>query len=298
MSKFRNIFQKNQVKIDIPKIKGQQLSEKKLLLMIDKYNGIICGDDILSARVLKKAKKLKVIIKWGTGLDAIDIKQTKKLNIPVYNTPDAFTEPVSDTTIAFMLAFARNILELDRSMKKGKWQKIQGNSLSEKTLGIIGLGNIGQAVARKAHSFGTRILGYDIKKVPKIILKKYNIKMVNKEKLLSKSDYISLNCALTKDTYHLITKKEFKLMRPNAVIINTARGALIKEDDLVEAIKKRYIAGAALDVFEKEPLSKNSPLRKFDNVILSPHNANSSPYYYQKVHENSIKKLFEGLNIK
>ena len=298
ISKFRTIFHKNQIKTDIPKIKGQQLSEKKLLSIINKYDGIICGDDIFSARVLEKAKKLKVIVKWGTGLDSIDLEYAKKINIPVYNTSNAFTEPVSDTVMGFILAFARNIIKLDVSMKKGKWKKIGGNSLSEKTLGIIGLGNIGLAVARKASSFGMKILGYDIQKISKKVLKKYNIKVVNKHILLSKSDYISLNCALTKDTYHLITKKEFKIMKQNSVIINTSRGAVIKESDLVEALRKKYIAGACLDVFEIEPLPKNSPLRKFDNIILSPHNGNSSTFYYQKVHENSIKNLFKGLNIK
>lgn len=121
---------------------------------------------------------------------------------------------------------------------------------------------------------------------------------VDKNILPSKSDYISLNCVLTKDTYHLITRKEFKIMKPTTVIINTPRGVIIKETDLMEVLENKYIARAGLDVFGKEPLPKNNPLRKFDNVILSPHNANSSSYYYQKVHENSIKRLFEGLNIK
>ncbi len=296
--KFKHLFEENQIKVDLPQIKGQQLSEKELLSTIEKYDGVICGDDPFTSRVLERGKNLKVIVKWGTGLDAINLEYAKKLNIPVYNTPNAFNEPVSDTVMGFILAFARNIIASDSLMKKGKWKKIPGVSLLEKTLGIIGVGNIGQAVAKKAQSFGMRILGNDTRKIPREITEKYNIKMVDKNTLLSESDYISLNCTLTKDTYHLITRKEFQIMKRSAVIINTARGAIIKEEDLLEALKKKYIAGAALDVFKKEPLPKRSPLRKFDNVILSPHNANSSPYYYQKVHENSIKKLFEGLNIK
>ena len=299
-SRYKNIFDDNKIKVDLPRARGQQLSEKELLSIIKKYDGVICGDDFFTSKVIKEGKKnkLKVIVKWGTGLDAINLGCASKLNIPVYNTPNAFTEPVSDTVMGFILAFARNIIKLDTLIKKGKWEKISSDSLSEKTLGIIGLGNIGLTVAKKASSFGMKILGYDIQKISKKVLKKYNIKIVDKHTLLSKSDYISLNCALTEDTYHLITKKEFKIMKQSSVIINTSRGTVIKESDLVEALIKKYIAGAGLDVFEKEPLPKNSPLRKFDNVILSPHNANSSSYYYQKVHENSIKKLLKGLNIK
>jgi len=290
------IFEANNLLIDLPAVK-ERLEEKELLKIIDKYDGMICGDDRITKKVINKARNLKVIVKWGTGIDSIDKKYAEKNNIPVFNTLEAFTKPVADTVMGFILAFARNLREQDDLVKNGKWQKIKGFSLSEKTLGIIGVGSTGQAVAKRAQSFGMKILGNDIKKISDNVTKKYNIKMVSKEKLLSEADIISLHCDLNKTSYYLISGKEFEIMKNKAIIINTARGPIISELDLIKALKNKKIAGAGLDVYENEPLSKNNPLRGFENVILSCHNSNSSPSCWQKVHENSIKMLFEGLRI-
>lgn len=266
----------------------EKLSEKELLSIIDQFDGVICGDDEFNSHVIDKAKKLKVLVKWGTGMDSIDFEYARKKGIVVCNTPNAFTEPVSDTVIGFMLCFARNIPQFDKFMKEGKWKKIQGYSLSEKTLGVIGMGNIGQAVARKAKALGMDVLGYDIKKI------NTDIKMVDKETLLKESDFVSLNCDLNPTSFHLITMKDLKLMN-GGIIINTSRGPVINEKDLVIALKKEIIKGAALDVFEKEPLAEDSELRSLDNVLLSPHSSNSSPDCYYKVHLNSLDKLFTVL---
>ena len=293
----RPIFEENNIIIDLPKV-NEKLLEEELLKIIDRYDGVICGDDCFTPEVLNKAKKLKVIVKWGTGVDSINIEYAKKLNIPVYNTPKAFTEPVADTVMGLILVFARNILETNKLMKQSKWSKIRNVSLSEKTLGIIGVGNNGQAVAERAHSFGMKILGNDTRKISRKITEKYNISIVDKNTLFAKADYISLNCTLNKTSYHLLGKKEFQIMKESAILINTARGSIINEDDLIWALKNKQIAGAGLDVFEKEPLSPQSLLMNFDNVILSPHTANSSSYYWFKVHKSSIKKLLQGLNMK
>jgi len=293
----RPIFAKNNIIVDLPKVK-ERLSEDDLLAVISNYDGVICGDDAFTAKVFDKANKLKVIAKWGTGIDSIDLAYAKKIGIRVYNTPNAFTNPVADTVMGFILVFARNIPWISDAMKTGVWHKIEGYSLSEKTLGIIGLGNIGQAVAKRAHSFGMNIVGNDIKKVSQKIIDDYGVEMMEINRLLDVADYISLNCDLNRSSHHLISEKQFQLMKKSAIVINTSRGGVINESDLVNALKKKYIAGAALDVFEEEPLPQDSPLRKLNNIILSPHNANSSPYYYKKVHENSINKLFEGLKIK
>ncbi len=241
------------------------------------------------------AKKLKVIVKWGTGIDSIDVKYAKNKGIKVLNTPNAFSEPVSDTVMAYILSFARNIFKLDKIMKRGEWEKIKGFSLNELTIGIIGVGNVGSAVAKKASAFGMRILGNDIKIIPKELINKYKIKQVKLDFLLEQSDFISINCDLNPTSYHLITIKQFEKMKKNSYLINTARGSIIKEDDLILSLKKGVIKGAALDVFEKEPLPLNSPLRKMDNVLLSPHNSNSSYKYWKRVHENSINTLIKAL---
>ncbi len=296
IDRYKDIFQKNNLEIVLPKV-SERLNEDELLKIIDQYDGVICGDDVFTKKVLDKAKKLKIIVKWGTGIDSIDIEYAKKLGISVCNTPGAFSAPVADTVMGFILCFARKILGMDEKMKKGAWGKEPGHSLFEKTIGIIGVGNIGQELAKRANSFGMKILGNDIKKIPEEITKRYNIEMTDKKTLFRESDYISLNCNLNETSYHLIDLDEIKLMKKDAVIINTARGPVIKEEDLIIALKNKMIAGAALDVFEKEPLLENSPLREFDNVLLSSHNANNSPYFWEKVHQNSISRLLLGLNV-
>ncbi len=290
-----HIFEENDIDIDLPPVK-ERLSEVELLPIVEKYDGIICGDDDFTEMVLQKAKKLKVIVKWGTGIDSIDRAVAKHLGIPVYNTPDAFSEPVSDTVIGFVLSFARNIPWSDQMMKSGGWEKTRCYSLSEQVIGIIGIGNVGKLVARKANAFGMQIYSNDIKKIPKEITKPLNITMVDKETLLKQSDYVSLNCTLNETSYRLISKSQLQEMKNTAILINTARGAIINEPDLIEALENKTIAGAALDVFETEPLPQDSPLRYFENCLLSSHNANSSPLYWQKVHENSIKNLINELN--
>jgi len=273
----------------------ERLSEAELIPIIEKYDGIICGDDSFTKKVLEKAKKLKVIVKWGTGIDSIDQEAAKHFGIPVYNTPNAFSEPVSDTVMGFVLSFARNISRSDQMMKSGGWEKIRCHSLSEQTIGIIGIGNIGRLITRKANAFGMQIYGNDIKEIPEEITKSLNITMVDKETLLGESDYVSLNCTLNETSYHLISKPQLQFMKNTAILINTARGNIVNEPDLIRALENKIIAGAALDVFEVEPLPQNSPLRRFENCLLSSHNANSSPLYWQKVHKNSIKNLINEL---
>ncbi|MFW6312192.1 MAG: NAD(P)-dependent oxidoreductase, partial [Nanoarchaeota archaeon] len=204
-------FENNDINIDVPEV-NERLEENELLEIIDKYHGVVSGDDEFTERVFKKADDLKVISKWGTGIDSIDLEAAKKYDVEVYNTPDAFSHPVADTVFGFILTFLRNIIEMDKEMKEGKWNKIKGKSLSEVTLGIIGVGNVGSQVARRANSFNMKILGSDIRKIKSILIEEYDINMVSKEELYKKSDIISLNCDLNETSYHLLTKTEFSKM--------------------------------------------------------------------------------------
>lgn len=292
--KYRIEFSKNKLEYVIANV-NERLSENELLKYLSDVDGVICGDDEFSPEVIDSALKLKVIVKWGTGIDSIDKRYAEKRGIKVYNTPGAFTEPVSDTVMAYVLGFARKISEIDKKLKSKKWEKTELFSLSELSIGIIGIGNIGTAVARKAYAFGMKVFGNDIRKIDDKIIKKYKIEMVEINTLLRKSDFVSINCDLNSMSYHLIGLKELKLMKNSAYLINTARGPIVKEDDLVKALENNIISGAALDVFEKEPLPIESKLRLMNNVFLSPHNANSSPKFWQKVHKNSISLLIKGL---
>ncbi len=291
IDRFIEELKNKNIDIFIPEVK-ERLEEYDLLKIIEDVHGIICGDDRITEKVIDKAKKLKVIVKWGTGIDSINKEYAESKGIKVFNTPNAFTEPVSDTVIGFMLCFARNIINSDKIMKQGKWEKIKGFTLQEKTLGIIGVGNIGRRVAEKAKVFGMKIIGNDIKKI-----EDPPCKMVSLNELLEQADFVSINCDLNETSYHLINIEKLNLMKKDAIIINTARGPIIKEEDLILALKNKIIAGAALDVFEYEPLPEDSPLRKMDNVILSPHNSNSSKLFWDKVHRNSLNMLYKGLGL-
>jgi D-3-phosphoglycerate dehydrogenase len=292
--KYREILENNGVEIVVPKVK-ERLSEEELLGFISEFDGVICGDDRFTERVLHSAPRLKVISKWGTGIDSIDRKAAEAHGVAVRNTPNAFTLPVADTVIGYMLCFARRLPWMDEGMKNGVWDKIPGVSLSELTLGVVGVGNIGKAVLRRASGFGMKLLGNDVLEVPASFIGSVGVRMVSKDELLKEADLVSVNCDLNPTSYHILGEREFSMMKATAVAINTARGPLIDEKALVDALRNKKIAGAALDVFEEEPLPADSPLRSFDNVMLAPHNSNSSPAAWERVHENSVKNLLEEL---
>ena len=284
---YRHIFDEHQIEIILPPVK-ERISEEELLKYIKDVDGILCGNDRITERVLAAAPKLKVISKWGTGIDAIDQEAALRRGIPVKNTLYAFTEPVADTVFGLMLCFARNILDLNEKMKQGIWSKQLGHALSEFTMGVIGVGYVGKAVIKRAQAFGMRVLANDVKEIS-------GYDLVSLEQLLRESDFISINCDLNPTSRYLINKEKIALMKPTAYLINTARGPIVKEVDLIEALKNKQIAGAGLDVFEDEPLSDDNPLKKMSNVILSPHNANAGAAAWKKVHENTIKNAIDEL---
>jgi D-3-phosphoglycerate dehydrogenase len=284
-------------KVIIPKVQ-ERMDEGQILAYAGQFDATICGDDHYTPQVLDQcAPRLKVISKWGTGIDSIDKKHAETLGIQVCNTPNAFTLPVADSVLGYMLTFARRHPWMDRAMKKGEWEKISGRSLSECTLGVIGVGNIGKAVLRRARGFGMKLLGNDIIPIAPDFLVENGVEMTDLKTLLQKSDFISINCTLNSTSWHLINKEPLGFMKPDAVLINTARGPIIDETALIAALQNRKLAGAALDVFEVEPLPENSPLKKMENVLLAPHNSNSSPSAWERVHWNTILNLLNGLSI-
>ena len=273
----------------------ERLSEDELLPLVGDVDGVICGDDRFTLRVLEAAPKLKVISKWGTGIDSIDLTAAGKLGIMVCNTPGAFTDPVADTVLGYILAFARQLPWLDRDIRNGRWEKRPAISLRETVLGVVGVGNVGQAVIQRAVSFGMQVLGNDIVEVPAPFIEATGLEMVSLEELLGRADFVSLNCTLNPSSHHLIGRDQLEAMKPTAYLINTCRGPVVNEPALVAALTNGRIAGAALDVFEEEPLPESSPLRAMGNCLLAPHNANSSPIAWRRVHENTIRNLVEGL---
>ena len=297
VDRFKPVFDQYNIDLLIPDV-HERMEESDLLNYAGQFDGAICGDDRYTARVIEAcAPRLKVISKWGTGVDSIDAEACSRYEIKLCRTTNAFTLPVADTVLGYILAFARRQPWMDGAMKSGKWEKIPGMSLSECTLGVIGVGNIGKAVTRRARSFGMKVYGADIIDIDHVFVAETGIEMTSLESLLSNSDFVSVNCDLNSTSYHLINSDTLALMKRNAVLINTARGPLVDEEALIEALQAQRLAGAALDVFEHEPLPLDSPLMKMDNVLLAPHNSNSSPAAWERVHWRTIKNLFEGLGL-
>lgn len=287
--RFRSEFEKHGLTMVIPHV-NERLSEDNLLSLVGDIEGTICGDDAYTDRVLQNAPRLRVISKWGTGIDSIDRESAQRRGVAVCNTPNAFSEPVADTTVGYLLSFARNLHAMTTDMRAGKWAKTPGRSLRESTVGLIGIGNIGQAVARRLSGFGARVLACD-----PVTPTDFNGEMTDLNRLLAESHFVSLHCDLNPSSSHIINAATLEAMKPEAVLINTARGRLVDEQALVQALLSGKIAGAALDVFEVEPLPADSPLLRMPNVLLASHNSNSSPAAWERVHRNTVDNLFRHL---
>ncbi|MCE7860347.1 MAG: dihydrofolate reductase [Chloroflexi bacterium CFX2] len=297
LERFRPVLADYGIDLIVPDVQ-ERMEEEDILKYAGQFDGTICGDDRYTARVIEACSpRLKVISKWGTGVDSIDADACAKFGVKLGRTPNAFTTPVADTVLGYMLEFARRGPWMDRQMKNGKWEKIPGRALSECVLGVIGVGNIGKAVTRRAKAFGMKVLGTDIVDIDHVFVSETGIEMTTLDLLLYNSDFVSVNCDLNPTSHHLINAKTLALMKPGAVLINTARGPIVDEKALVAALVSGQVGGAALDVFEFEPLSADSPLLKMDNVLLAPHNSNSSPAAWERVHWNTIKNLVEGLGM-
>ena len=294
VKRFAEVFKENRIETFIAPVE-ERLSVEQLLPLVGDIHGTICGDDAYTDEVLACAQNLRVISKWGTGIDSIDLESCRKRGIVVCNTPNAFTEPVADTTLGYILMHVRGLKVLDDYMKAGGWQKQEGRSLSECVVGIIGLGNIGRAVARRLSSFKAHILGNDLIVPPQIFCQDYGVEMVSKNELLQRSDVVTLHCDLNPTSYHIIDTAALKNIKPSAFLINTARGKLIDELSLIRALQEKQLAGAALDVFENEPLLKESPLRVMPQVLLSPHSSNSSHKAWEIIHQKTVENLLQYL---
>ena len=297
VERFRPVFEHYGCELIIPDV-HERMEAEQILQYAGQFDGTICGDDRYTPEVLESCSpRLRVVSKWGTGIDSINKDRAEELGIRVCRTTNAFTVPVSDSVMAYMLAFARRQHWMDRELKAGTWEKLPGRAMSECTLGVIGVGNIGKEVLRKAHAFGMTLLANDIIRISEDFTYRYNVQMVELDELLKHADFISLNCDLNPTSFHIVNHDSLALVKPSAVVINTARGPLVEEIALVDALQQGRLGGAGLDVFEVEPLPLDSPLRKMDNVMLAPHNSNSSPTAWEKVHWNTILNLLDGLNI-
>ena len=294
LKNYSSILKNNNILYD-KIVKNPSVNEDQLLKVIEKYDGLICSDDEITKKVLDKAVNLKVISKWGTGIDSINKNYAKQKKIKVCNTPNAFSRSVGQLTWAMILSLSRKMMETHKMIQQGDWPKLTGISLEKKNLGIIGLGNVGQTVIKMGVGFDMNILGSDTKSIKKNILQKLKIKKVSKKELIKKSDVIVLCVDLNKNSYDLISDQEFNNMKKDVILINISRGPVINEKSLIKALKKKKIGGLGIDVFTKEPLNKNNYLVKAKNCILSSHNAFNTSEQVEKVHKNTIMNIVNNL---
>lgn len=297
VARFKPLFEHYHLDVIVPEV-NERLSEGEILAYAGKFDGTVCGDDRYSAAVIEAcAPRLKVISKWGTGIDSIDKAAAARLGVMIGNTPNAFTLPVADSVMGYILAFARRLHWMDRGMKNGEWMKLPGRSLSECTLGVVGVGNVGKAVLRRARGFGMRLLANDIIPIAADFVAEMRLEVLPLKELLAQADFISINCDLNPTSHHLFNRETFGWVKPGAILINTARGPVVDEPALVDALQSGRLGGAGLDVFEMEPLPLDSPLLKMDHVMLAAHNSNSSPQAWERVHKNTLRNLLVGLGI-
>ena len=278
-------------------------SRKHLLDKVEKADAILC---LLTERIDKDvfdiARKLKVVSTMSSGVDHIDVIESTKRGIYVTNTPDVLTDATADLTWALILTVSRRIVEADNFVRNGKWSipwsptLLLGSNVFGKILGIIGMGRIGLAVAKRAKGFGMKIQYYSRNRLKKSYENELDADYISLDELLSTSDYITIHAPLSKETHHLINKDRIRKMKYSAFLINTSRGSIVDENSLVQALEKHWIKGAALDVFEKEPIHKKNPLLKLNNIILTPHIGSATNQTRSIMAEIAATNLIESLS--
>ena len=275
-----------------------KLSHEELLEIIPKFDALIVRSaSKVTADVLERGTNLKIIGRAGVGVDNIDVQAATERGIIVINSPDGNTIAATEHTFAMMLAVSRNIPQANATMHAGKWdrKKFVGVELRNKTLAIIGLGKIGAGVAKRAQSFDMNVIAYD-PFVSEERAKNLGVRMVELDELFKIADFITVHMPLTNKTRDMIALPQMKLMKPTVRLINCARGGIINEADLVTALKENLIAGAAIDVFESEPLAEDSPLRSLPNIILTPHLGASTVEAQIGVSVDVAKGIIDALN--
>src|SRR3954471_9384470 len=259
IDEFRDAFAERGIEIEMPDV-VQQPTEDELIEIIGGYDGMIAGDDPLTARVLEHAERMRIISKWGVGTDGIDKEAAAALGIKVTNTPAVFGDEVADVALAYLVMVARQLHRIDASVRSGGWFKHEGRSVSGKTAGVAGFGSIGQAIGRRAQGFGMTVVAHDVVAPADT----FGVELVDRDELFGRSDALILACPLTPETRHMVNAESLALLPRGAYVVNVARGPLVDEPALVEALRSGHVEAAALDVFEEEPLPADSPLREFE----------------------------------
>ena len=275
--RFGGILEENGFEIDVPedpRFRFGLTSDRELVDLLRGASAVVAGATPYTSEVLQELPDLRVIARTGVGFDRIDIDAATANNIVVTVTPNSNYEAVAEHAMALIFAIAKSVVTVDKNTRLGKWPNSPKKPIRDSVLGIVGLGRIGKSLAVRAQAMKMNIIASEAMPDNNFV-EQHGIELVALNKLFERADYISLHCPLNDETRGLINNETLSLMKPEASIVNTARGGLIVEDDLVRALKSGAIGSAGLDVFEQEPTSEDNPLYELDNVILSPHIAGS-----------------------
>ena len=293
-------------KYDVTVHSGKIPMPKKILMKkIKDKEGLICFPyDMIDSDVIKSGKKLKCISTYSVGFDHIDVKLAKKRRIKIGYTPEVLTDATADLTVTLILDVLRRVSEGDRIVREGRWKEIfgaydyVGTDVKGKTIGILGMGRIGKAVAKRLYPFGVKIIYHNRNSLSKTREKSLHAKLVTINTLFKSSDIISIHIPYSKETHEIVNVKLLRKMKKTAFLVNTSRGKIINENNLVTALKQRKISGAALDVFRNEPIGKKHMFTKMENVVLVPHIGSSSKETREKMAEITMINLKRGLDRK
>lgn len=283
--------------INIIDMRGSGIDDPEFAKALKNVDAVLCGNDLrVNDAMLDMAPRLKAIAKMGAGLDTVDINAASNHGAIVFHTPGVNNQAVADHTFALMLCMARKIIYCDNSLRDKRWEhtKIMGIEIWQKTLGLIGLGAIGRCVALRAKGFQMKVVAYD-PFWPKEFAVEQGIEKMEMDDLLKISDVVSLHLPLTTENKWMINEKKLRTMKPTALLINAARGGIVNEDDLYNALKNNVIAGAGIDVFENEP-PKDSPLLSLYNVILTPHLGANTEEGQIRAGTVCAEQVIKGLN--
>ncbi|HZR39940.1 MAG TPA: phosphoglycerate dehydrogenase [Ktedonobacteraceae bacterium] len=277
----------------IPNELGRGFTEQEILERIRDVDALIAGTEPLTARVLEVANRLKVIARHGVGFENVDLAAARARGIPVALASGTITDSVADMAMALLLALARRIPQGDASVRQGQWKNIVGVELRGKTLGIVGLGQIGKEVCHRAQGFGMSVVAYDLYQ-DEHFARSWGVRYLPLEELLATADFVSLHASVTAQARHLINADSLARMKAGAYLINTARGELVDEEALAQALREGRLGGAASDVFVKEPPSEN-PLLALDNFIAAPHSAGQTHEGLRRMGEVTVENVLRVL---
>jgi len=292
---YRSALEAQGFDVRVPEIPGQQLDGQELVTAMQNIAGVIAGDDGFTADVLAQLPDLKVISKWGIGLDGIDLDAAAERGITVTNTPGMFNDEVAEMALGYLIALVRGIVATDRSIRTGGWPNPVGRSLAAMRVGVVGLGNIGLEFARKASLLGMPVVGFDPGEAAQSNAAAAGISHTDLDSLTTSSDIVVLTCPLNEATRGLFDTARISSMPRGSYLINVGRGPVVHTSAVADALNRGHLAGAALDVFDEEPLPADSPIRTSPNCIFGSHNSSNTFEACHRTHQAAIDNLVAGL---